>query len=56
MIWPPDPKIHRKSTYAALWGGSKEKLCRLFAKGKKNSEGKIAAKSTHSVFDLQKVG
>ena len=21
MIYPPDPKIHRKSTYAALWGG-----------------------------------
>ena len=21
MIWPPDPKIHRKSTYAALWQG-----------------------------------
>ena len=31
-------------------GGSKERLCRFFVEGKKKSEGKIAAKSTHSVF------
>ena len=29
MIWPPDPKIHRKSTYAALWGGGVKNLPNL---------------------------
>ena len=46
-------KIQEKKNPVSRFGfwRSKEKLCCLFGEGKKKfSKGKIAAKSTHSVF------